>query len=173
MDSESASMKARLDNYNQRLEIINAGPGNPAEVGKIMDESASGFDLYAERLASILPEFERNLTALTESFSAHIKLIDQQTKEGQDEIAGMRKEAKELTQTFNATKGTLRTLRDYAHSLYKKNYSQPLSRAAFKLVRVVEKVIASYEDFETFSLTISFLVDEKSGQDGQGNAYEN
>src|SRR2546423_5584109 len=111
ISAEADALNAKINSYADRMGRITKRE-NPAEFDAIIKGSAADLELFAQRIEALLPDYTRNLELLTEGFAETVKSLDPATDAGAQELEGMRREARALTETARGVKAKVTTLRN-------------------------------------------------------------
>jgi hypothetical protein len=159
ISAETDALNGKINEYSDRMGRITK-QGNPGEFDAIMKESAADFQVYAQRIDGVLPDFHRNLGLLTEGFEAHINSLNRNTEAGVQELQDMRREAQSLAETARGVKPKIIGLRDVLTTLRDSNHDPRLTKAAHSVITTAAALFTAYEALETFALKVSFSADE-------------
>lgn len=157
---ETDALNAKVIAYADRMGRITK-QSNPAEFEAIMSSSTNDFQLFAERVETLVPKYRRDIELTTEGFDQKLKSLDSSTGAGMEELQGMRQEALKLTKTAREVKPKVAALGDAFVALRDANYDLRLTTAAQRLVVLTDELSSAFEDLETLALKISFSAEQK------------
>ena len=160
ISAEADALNAKINSYADRMGRITKRE-NPAEFDAIIKGSAADLELFAQRIEALLPDYTRNLELLTEGFAETVKSLDPATDAGAQELEGMRREARALTETARGVKAKVTTLRNIFATLRDANHDHRLTQSANRVISTVDNLFTAYEDLETFGLNVAFSADQK------------
>jgi len=109
----------------------------------------------------LFPKYRSNIELTTQGFDQTLKLLDSSTSAGMEELQGMRREARKLTETAREVKPKIAALRHAFIILRDANYDSRLTKAAQRLVVLTDDLSGAYEDLETLALKVSFSAEQK------------
>ena len=157
---ETDALNAKIIAYADRMERITK-QSNPAEFEAIINDSANGLQAFAHRIEALFPGYRRDIEFTTVGFDQTLKSLDSSSSAGIEELQGMRREARKLTETAREVKPKVAVLRHAFVSLRDANYDPRLTKAAQRLVVLTDYLSSAYEDLETLALKVSFSADQK------------
>lgn len=157
---ESDALNAKIIAYADRMGRITK-QSNPAEFEAIINDSANGLQAFAHRIEALFPGYRRDIEFTTEGFDQTLKSLDSSTSAGIEELQGMLREARKLTETAREVKPKVAVLRHAFVALRDANYDPRLTKAAQRLVVLTDDLSRAYEDLETLALKVSFSADQK------------
>lgn len=160
ISAETAALNAKIIRYADRMGRITKR-GNPVEFDAIMEESAADFQVYAQRVEGLLPDYRRNLGLLTEGFEARLNSLDRNTEAEAQELRDMRREAQALAETAREVKPKITGLRDVLTTVRDSNHDPRLTQAAHTVISTATALLTAFEDLETFALKVSFSAGEQ------------
>lgn len=159
LSSELDALNAKIDAYADRLGRITK-QNNPAEFEAIISGSANDLELFAQRIEALFPDYRRDIELTSEGFNQTLKSIDPSTSAGMQELQGMRREARKLTETATEVKTKLGVLRVVFEALRDANHDPRLTKSAQRCVALVDELTSAYEDLETLALKVSFSAEK-------------
>src|ERR1043165_8240118 len=157
---ETDALNAKITAYADRRGRITK-QRNPAEFEAIINESASDLQTFAQQFEALVPQYRRDIEFTTEGFNQTLKSLDSSTIAGKEELQGMRREARKLTETAKEVKPKVAVLRHTFVALHDANYDPRLTKAAQRLVVLTDHLSSAYEDLETLALRVSYSADQK------------
>jgi len=156
---EADALNAKISAHAAGMERISK-QGNPDEFEAIISGSADDLELFGQRIESLLPNYRRNLELTSEGFDQTLKSLDRSTSTGMEELQGMRREARNLTETAREVKTKIAVLRSVFETLREANHDPRLTKAARRLIALADDLTSAYEDLETLALKVSFSADQ-------------
>jgi HTH-type transcriptional regulator/antitoxin HigA len=153
------ALNAKISAQADRMGRISK-QGHPDEFEAIISGSAEDLELFAQRIEGILPDYRRDLELTAEGFDQTLKSLDLSTSSGMEELQGMRREARNLTETAREVKPKVAVLRRVFEALRDANHDPRLTKAARRLVALADDLSSAYEDLETLALKVSFSADQ-------------
>ena len=157
---ETDALNAKILTYADRMGRITK-QRNPTEFEAIISSSTNDFQLFAERVETLLPKYRSDIESTTEGFDQKLKSLDSSTGAGMEELQGMRYEALKLTKTAQEVKPKVAALGHAFVAIRDANYDLRLTKAAQRLVLLTDELSSAYEDLETLALKISFSAEQK------------
>ena len=157
---ETDALNAKIIAYADRLGRITKH-SNPGEFEAIINDSASDLQGFAQRIEALFPGYRRDIEFTTEGFNQTLKSLDSSTSAGMEELQGMQREARKLTETAREVKPKVAVLHHAFEALRDANYDPRLTKAAQRLVVLADDLSSAYEDLETLALKVSFSADQK------------
>lgn len=156
---EANDLNAKINTHADRMGRITK-QSNPAEFEAIINSSANDFELFAQRIEVLFPEYRRDLELIAEGFDQTLKSLDPSTSVGRDELQSMRREAQKLTKIAREVKPKVAGLRHISEALRDANHAPRLTKAAGRLVALADDLTSAYEDLETLALKVSFSAEQ-------------
>src|SRR6185369_2458235 len=157
---ETDALNAKIIAYADRMGRITK-QSNPAEFEAIINDSANGLQAFAQRIEALVPGYRRDIEFTTEGFDQTLKSLDSSSSAGIEELQGMRREARKLTETAREVKPKVDVLRHAFVALRDANYDPRLTNATQRLVVLTDDLSSAYEDVETLALKVLFSADQK------------
>jgi HTH-type transcriptional regulator/antitoxin HigA len=152
---EADALNAKINAHADRMGGITK-QGNRAEFEAIISDSAVDLESFAQRMEVLLPDYRRDLELTTEGFDQTLESLDPSTSSGIEQLHGMRREARKLTETAREAKLKVVDLRRVFETLRDANYDPRLTKAARRLVVLADDLTSAFEDLETLALKVSF-----------------
>ena len=157
---EADALNAKISAHAERMGRITK-QSNPAQFKAIMSGSANDLELFAQRIEALFPEYRRDVGLTAEGFDQTLKSLDSSTSAGMEELQGMRREARKLTETAGEVKPKVAVLKVVFEALRDANHDPRLTKAARRLIALADDLSSAYEDLETLALKVSFSADQK------------
>lgn len=156
---EADALNAKISAHADRMGRISK-QSNPDEFEAIIRGSADDLELFGQRIEGLLPDYRRDLELTAEGFDQTLKSLDPSTSAGMAELEGMRREARNLTETAREVKSKVAVLRRVFEALRDANHDPRLTKAARLLVALADDLTSAYEDLETLALKVSFSAEQ-------------
>jgi hypothetical protein len=155
---EADALNTKISAHADRMGRISK-QGHPDEFEAIISRSVEDLVLFAQRIEGLLPDYRSNLELTAEGFDQTLKSLDPSTSTGMEELQGMRREARNLTETAREVKTKVTVLRRVFEALRDANHDPRLTKAARRIVALADDLTSAYQDLETLALKVSFSAD--------------
>ena len=160
ISAEADALNAKINTYADRMGRITK-QRNAAEFESIITASAADFELFAQRIEALLPDYRRDVELTTEGFDQTLKSLDASTSAGKQELKAMQHEAQKLAETARGIKPKVAVLRRVFEAMRDSNHDPRLTNAARRLVALADELNSAYEDLETLGLKVSFSTNQQ------------
>jgi hypothetical protein len=159
------NLTANLNQHTSHIKQLGSkhGGSKASEYKKILMQAASDMIILSEEIEIVLPNFERNIQVLNESFSAHVALANPESVHDVKQVLNLRNSLLETLSLARQSKMSVTEFRDSVLVRGQK-LSKELSKAASRQSQSLNGVISKIELLESFSLKIIFLIDSKFGK---------
>lgn len=160
-------MGSKITGHMARLQMLNENP-QPGAAGKkrqIFLLVASDMNQWAKSLEQDIPNFEKSIETLDESFSVLIELVELPSDEEEKErIISLRQTFVDFSSQVEAGEAGFRSLRDVVAGL--KGISKDVNRASRRLAQAMDGIILNIEKVTAFAVRAVALMDDRFGDTG-------
>lgn len=163
IDTETGSIAEKINRHTSHLNQLISKPGGTkaSDYKKIILLAASDMNTFSKRVEGVLPNFEKSVRVLDESYYAYVSLAKPESNQDVEQILNLRNSLSQMLSVVRPVKESVMGFRDSTLSIKSQNINKEISKAAIRQSQALNGVVSNIEHVESFALRIIFLIDEK------------
>lgn len=163
IDTETGSIAENINRHSSHLNQLMSKPGGTkaSDYKKTILLAASDMNTFSKRVEGVLPNFEKSVRVLDESYYAYVSLAKPESNQDVEQILNLRNSLSQMLSVVRPVKESVMGFRDSTLSIKSQNINKEISKAAIRQSQALDGIVSNIEHVESFALRIIFLIDEK------------